>query len=66
MHRTEVVWPLLRVWTMARPDSATAWWLTGWAHQVDGDASVAAAALRTALALDPEHEVAARMLAELG
>ena len=34
LHRTDLVWPLLRVWTEVRPDSSAAWTMTGWAHQV--------------------------------
>ena len=36
LHRTSLVWPLLRVWTALRPGSSAAWTMTGWAHQVDG------------------------------
>lgn len=66
LHRTDLAWPLLRVWTAVRPESAQAWTMTGWAHQVDGDLAAAAAALRRALDLDPAHGEAAQLLDILG
>ena len=66
LHRTSLVWPLLRVWTAVRPDSSTAWTMTGWAHQVDGDPGRARSALRHALELDPGHDDAALILGNLG
>ena len=56
LHRTELVWPLLRVWTGLRPDSSDAWTMSGWAHQVDGRIDLARALLRRALDLDPEND----------
>ncbi len=62
LHRTGLVWPLLRVWTALRPDSSTAWTMTGWAHQVDGDLDLARTLLQRALDLDPDNEDAALIL----
>lgn len=36
LHRTDLVWPLLRVWTELRPDSSEARTMTDWARRVDG------------------------------
>src|SRR5690606_12382775 len=55
LHHTEVVWPLLRVWTDLRPDSSEAWTMTGWARQVDGRLEQARQDLRRALDLDPDN-----------
>ena len=63
LHRTDLVWPLLRLWTTLHPESSTAWTMTGWAHQVDGDAETAQTLLRRALELDPENDEAALILA---
>jgi CubicO group peptidase (beta-lactamase class C family) len=65
LHRTSLVWPLLRVWTALRPDSSTAWTMTGWAHQVDGDHDLARSTLRRALDLDPENADAAVVMSNL-
>ena len=65
LHRTSLVWPLLRVWTALRPDSSAAWTMTGWAHQVDGQADLARTLLRRALELDPENDDAALILSGL-
>ena len=65
LHRTSLVWPLLRVWTELRPDSSVAWTMTGWAHQVDGDADLARTLLQRALDLDPENADAALIQAGL-
>ncbi len=65
LHRTAMVWPLLRLWTTVRPDSSTAWTMTGWAHQVDGDPDLARSLLQRALDLDPENEDAALILSGL-
>jgi hypothetical protein len=62
LHRTRLVWPLLRLWTEVRPDSSAAWTMTGWAHQVDGHLDLARIALRRALALDPENYEAALIM----
>jgi CubicO group peptidase (beta-lactamase class C family) len=62
LHRTSLVWPLLRVWTALRPDSSAAWTMTGWAHQVDGDPDLARSRLRRALDLDPENDEAASIM----
>ena len=65
LHRTGMVWPLLRVWTQLRPDSSAAWTMTGWAHQVDGQPDLARSLLRRALDLDPENDDAALILSNL-
>ena len=65
LHRTSLVWPLLRLWTAVRPESSNAWTMTGWAHQVDGDPDGARALLQRALDLDPENEDAALILGNL-
>ena len=65
LHRTDLVWPLLRVWTELRPDSATAWTMSGWAHQVDGEPDLARSILRRALDLDPYNEDAALIMGNL-
>jgi CubicO group peptidase (beta-lactamase class C family) len=65
LHRTALVWPLLRVWTAVRPASSTAWTMTGWAHQVDGDPDLARTLLRRALDLDPDNGDAALILGNL-
>lgn len=36
LHRTDIVWPFLRLWTKLRPDSPTARTMTAWAHELDG------------------------------
>lgn len=65
LHRTSLVWPVLRRWTDLRPDSSMAWTMTGWAHQVDGRAGEARTLLRRALDLDPDNEDAALILSGL-
>lgn len=65
LHRTSLVWPLLRVWTALRPDSSAAWTMTGWAHQVDGRLDLARSLLRRALDLDPENDDAALIMSNL-
>jgi Flp pilus assembly protein TadD len=65
LHRTSLVWPLLRVWTELRPSSSTAWTMTGWAHQVDGQVDLARTLLQRALDLDPENPDAALLLSTL-
>ena len=62
LHRTDLVWPLLRLWTDVRPDSSTAWTMTGWAHQVDGQPDLARRRLQRALDLDPENHDAALIM----
>jgi len=62
LHRTDMVWPLLRRWTGLRPESSAAWTMTGWAHQVDGEPDLAKELLSRALALDPDNDEAARLL----
>jgi len=65
LHRTSMVWPLLRVWTELRPDSSAAWTMTGWAHQVDGQIELASSSLRRALDLDPQNHEATLILDNL-
>ncbi len=65
LHRTDLVWPLLRVWAGVCPDSSTAWTMTGWAHQVDGDVDEARRVLQHALDLDPHNEDAALIAGNL-
>ena len=65
LHRTNLVWPLLRVWTELRPGSSAAWTMTGWAHQVDGELDLARSLLRRALDLDPENDEAALIMSSL-
>jgi len=65
LHRTSLVWPLLRVWTELRPDSSAAWTMTGWAHQVDGHLDQARSLLQRALDLDPENHDAALIMSNL-
>jgi hypothetical protein len=65
LHRTSLVWSLLRVWAALRPDSSAAWTMTGWAHQVDGHLDQAKILLRRALDLDPENEEAALIMSNL-
>jgi CubicO group peptidase (beta-lactamase class C family) len=65
LHRTGMVWPLLRVWTEIRPDSSAAWTMAGWAHQVDGHLDLAKHLLQRALDLDPENHDAALILSSL-
>ena len=65
LHRTSMVWPLLRLWTAVRPDSSAAWTMTGWAHQVDGHTDLARSLLRRALDLDPENDDAALIMSNL-
>jgi CubicO group peptidase (beta-lactamase class C family) len=62
LHRTDLVRPLLDVWTTARPDSSPAWTMTGWAHLVDGETDRAATLLRRALDLDAGNDDAAALL----
>ncbi|WP_165553662.1 serine hydrolase domain-containing protein [Kribbella capetownensis] len=65
LHRTDLVWPLLRVWTELRPDSSAAWTMTGWAHQLDGQLDLARSALRRAVDLDPGNDDAAQLMSGL-
>jgi hypothetical protein len=65
LHRTSLVWPLLRVWTALRPDSSAAWTMTGWAHQVDGHLDLARSLVQRALELDPENDDAALIMSSL-
>ena len=65
LHRTSLVWPLLRVWTELRPGSSAAWTMTGWAHQVDGNLELARTLLGRALDLDPENQDAALIMSSL-
>jgi CubicO group peptidase (beta-lactamase class C family) len=65
LHRTGMVWPLLRLWTALRPDSSAAWTMTGWAEQVDGHLDQARSLLRRAIDLDPENDDAALIMSNL-
>jgi CubicO group peptidase (beta-lactamase class C family) len=65
LHRTGLVWPLLRLWTEVRPESSAAWTMTGWAHQVDGHPEPARALLARALDLDPDNQDAALIMSSL-
>ncbi len=65
LHRTDLVRPLLRLWTALRPDSSVAWTMTGWAHQVDGEPDLARTLLLRALELDPENHDAALIMSGL-
>jgi CubicO group peptidase (beta-lactamase class C family) len=65
MHRTDLVWPVIELWRSVRPDSSSAWFMTGWAHEVDGRRSVAVEDLRRAVRLDPENADARTMLRRL-
>ncbi|HET6652387.1 MAG TPA: serine hydrolase domain-containing protein, partial [Nocardioides sp.] len=65
LHRTDLVWTLLRAWTELRADSSPAWTMTGWAHQVDGHLDLARGALQRALDLDPENDEAALIMSNL-
>jgi CubicO group peptidase (beta-lactamase class C family) len=65
LHRTDLVWPLLRMWTELRPDSSVAWTMTGWAHQVDGQLDLARDLLRRALDLDPDNHDAELIMSNL-
>jgi len=62
LHRSDMVWPFLRLWTTLRPESSSAWTMTGWAHQVDGRPAQGAELLRRALDLDPDNRDAALLL----
>ncbi len=65
LYRTDLVWPLLRLWTELQPESSSAWTMTGWAHQVDGDPDQARHLLERALALDPDNSDAALIMSGL-
>jgi CubicO group peptidase (beta-lactamase class C family) len=65
LHRTKMVWPLLRLWTAVRPDSSAAWTMTGWAEQVDGHLDQARSLLQRAIDLDPENDDAALIMSNL-
>jgi CubicO group peptidase (beta-lactamase class C family) len=62
LHRTDLVWPLLRLWTTVRPESPQAWTMMGWAHKVDGRPEPAMKYLRRALNLDAGNHDAAVIL----
>ena len=65
LHRTDLVRPLLELWTTVRPESSEAWTMAGWAHQVDGDLDAARDLLRRALELDPDNQDAALIAGNL-
>jgi CubicO group peptidase (beta-lactamase class C family) len=65
LHRTDLVWPILRLWIELRPESSDTWTMSGWAHQVDGDLDQARAHLGRALDTDPENDEAAAIMSGL-
>ncbi|WP_432890619.1 serine hydrolase [Kribbella sp. CA-245084] len=65
LHRTNMVWPLLRLWTDLRPDSPAAWTMTAWAHELDDHPDLATTAAHRALTLDPTNDDAADILSRL-
>ena len=65
LHRTSLVWPLLRLWTELRANSSAAWTMTGWAHHVDGHPDLARSRLQHALDLNPENHEAAQIINSL-
>jgi CubicO group peptidase (beta-lactamase class C family) len=65
LNRTDMVWPLLRLWMVVRPDSSAACAMNGWAHQADGDPDRARSLLQRALDLDPENEDATLIMSGL-
>lgn len=65
MHRPDVVRSALELWHRLEPESSAAWAMTGWAHDVEGRTQQAVEHLRRAVALDPDNEDAATMLARL-
>ena len=62
LHRSDLVWPILRLWTDLRPQSSRAWTMSGWAHQVDGRPESGTTQLRRAVELDPDNDEAALLL----
>ena len=65
MHRTDLARPLLDLWRRVQPESSGAWFMTGWAHDVDGRRVTAVEHLRRAVALDPDNDDAVTMLRRL-
>ncbi|MFL6176234.1 MAG: serine hydrolase [Ornithinibacter sp.] len=65
LHRTHLVWPLLRLWTGLRPDSSAALAMTGWAYQIDGKVDLARRFVQDALDLDPHNRDATLILTSL-
>lgn len=65
MHRTDLAQPLLDLWREVQPDSSQAWFMTGWAHEVDGRHQLALEHLHRAVELDPDNEEATSMLRRL-
>lgn len=65
LHRTAVARPLLEVWRKVRPDSSAAWFMTGWADEIDGHRDRALDHLHRAVSLDPDNEDAAALLRHL-
>ncbi len=55
LHRTDLVWSVLRTWCKTSPESSAAWTMSGWAHQVDGRHGLARSQLRRALELDADN-----------
>lgn len=65
LHRTAVARPLLQVWRQVRPDSSAAWFMIGWADEIDGHRDRALDHLHRAVSLDPDNEDAAALLRHL-
>ena len=65
MHRTDLVWPVIELWQAVRPDSSSTWFMTGWAHEVDGRRGDAVENLRRAVGLDPANTDAQTLLRSL-
>ena len=59
LHRTRMVWPLLRLWTVLRPDSSTALTMTRLGPSGRRGPQLAKSLLRRALGLDPDNDEAA-------
>jgi Tfp pilus assembly protein PilF len=57
--------PLVKLWVMLQPDASPAYEMLGWAYATQGDMESAAHNLRQALALDPENELAGRLLRQI-
>ncbi|MFK5632959.1 serine hydrolase [Ornithinimicrobium sp. LYQ103] len=65
VHRTDLAWPLQELWRLVQPRSAVSWFMTGWAHQIDGHRQTAVEHLRRSVELDPDDDEATTMLRRL-